>query len=151
MHGRNRFKDSEVLTTTRTFTCALLINSALSGCADSQASVESTPVELRRVGDDGLTSRFADALEKALTSAPDFSITAGNSPGTFVILIPSNVDWDQSGDRLRVKYAVRFERIGIGPLGTSRGECWDSRLEDCATQVLRDARAIRTKRGNSAQ
>ena len=118
---------------------------ALAACATSPTSAKTTLVEVWRGGDDGLTSRFADALEATLRGAPEFSLSSGKVPGTLVVTIPTNLTWRQVGERTEVTYSVEFTGVPAQPLGSSRGSCLEDRLQDCAAHVLKDARAAKLK------
>jgi hypothetical protein len=116
---------------------------ALLACSTSSSSAKSTPVEVWRGGDDGLTSRFADALEVAFRGAPEFSLSAGKTPGTLVVTIPSNVAWKQVADHTEVTFSVEFTGVTAKSLGASQGKCTEDRLQECAAHVLKDAKAAR--------
>jgi hypothetical protein len=115
----------------------------LMACANAPAPVAATKVEVWREGDDGLTVRFADALESSFQNSPEFSLSSGGVPGTLVATIPTNLTWQQDARGMKVDYVVEFSTVSARPLGTSRGTCAETRLADCVAHVLSDARAIR--------
>jgi hypothetical protein len=99
-----------------------------------------TLVEVWWVGDDGLTNRLIEAIEKAFKASSDFHLSSGKRPGTLVVTIPSNVDWEQVGSRTKVLYMVEFGPVDSRKLRTSRGYCWEDMLTKCATQIVKDAK-----------
>ncbi len=115
---------------------------ALAACATASPSAHTTLVEVWRGGDDGLTSRFADAIEEAFQRAPEFSLSSGKVPGTLVVTIPTSLGWTQVGERTEVTYVVEFSRVPNETLRSSRGSCLENRLQDCVAQVLEEARAV---------
>ena len=110
-----------------------------------QGAAKPILVDVRSGGDDGLTLRLRDALENKFRSSRDFSLNVNNSPATLVITIPTHVRWKQAGKRTRVLYTVEFASYEKQALGIRKGSCWDDRLEQCATQVVRDAQVIVSK------
>jgi hypothetical protein len=145
MRRRNRIEDTGMSLMPKSILATALV--LLAACATSPSSAKPTPVEVWRGGDDGLTSRFADALEAAFRGAPEFSLSSGKVPGTLVVTIPTNLTWRKVGDRTEVTYSVEFTGAPGQPLGSSRGNCLEDRLQDCAARVLRDARAAKMKLG----
>jgi hypothetical protein len=109
------------------------------------AAKSTTPVEVWRGGDDGLTQRLAAALEDAFRSSPYFTLSTGKKPGTLVVTIPTNVGWKQVGGRTLVRYAVEFASTDNQSIGRSRGSCWDGALGGCAIHIVRDARIAARK------
>jgi len=114
-------------------------------CAVSPSSAKPTPVEVWRGGDDGLTSRFADAIETAFRTSSDFMLSSGKKPGTLVVTIPTNVSWKKIGNRTQVLYTVTFTPAASQQLGASMGSCWDDALSECAGHVFRDAQIAASK------
>src|SRR6185503_8390719 len=76
------------------------------GCAEPMRRAAPWPIEVWRGGDDGLTSRFADAVEDALRSSPAFVTDHGKEPRTLVLTIPTNLRWKEVGSRTRVSYEI---------------------------------------------
>jgi len=112
----------------------------LPGCATAIAPNRPIPVEIWRVGDDGLTVRFADALEAAFQEASMFRLSTNQAQGTLVVKIPRNVSWTRTGGSTHVNYVVDFVKDNQ-EVGKSAGACAEDRLRDCAARVLKDAEA----------
>jgi hypothetical protein len=114
----------------------------MAGCATAAAQ-SPVPVEIRRGGDDGLTQRFADALETGIGRSGTFTMASGVSHPPFLVLnIPSHLEWTRVGDRVRARFQVEFRRGDSSLLGSSSGDCRETQLEICAARVLNDARRI---------
>ncbi len=113
---------------------------AIAACATSPLA-EPIPVEVWRGGDDGLTSRFADAVETAFRGAPQFALSSGKKPGTLIVTIPSNVGWRQIGNRTQILYSVEFTGLTGALHKRETGSCWEDQLSMCAAKVLVDAKA----------
>ena len=114
-------------------------------CVGAPSLAKPVPVEVWRGGDDGLTSRFADALEGAFRGSSAFVLSVGKKPGTLIITIPSNVGWKQIGSRTEVHYSVTFTGTSSQAFGASKGACWEDQLSKCAVHVLKDAEVVRAK------
>ena len=85
-------------------------------CETAPSAAAPVPLEVWRGGDDGLTLRFADALEASFRRFPAFVLSSGKRPGTLVETIPSNVGWKQVGSRTKVIYSVEFTGTAAQPL-----------------------------------
>ena len=109
------------------------------------ASPKTTPVEFWHVGDDVLSERLADQTESLFKRSPNFTLSSGRKPGTLIVTIPRNVEWQRVGKRDRVHYTVEFSSIGGQKLGIRTGSCWDDNLVTCATQIVKDAKAAARK------
>jgi hypothetical protein len=105
-------------------------------------SASPTPVEIWHGGDDGLTLRLSDAIEASVRHSHDFVLSSGKVPGTFIITIPTNVTWKQTGVRTQVLYSVVIQTAD-GSTSTFNGKCFESRLNDCAAAVINEARKLR--------
>jgi len=116
-------------------------------CATPPSFANPTPVEVWRGGDDGLTARFADALEATFRGAHEFLLSSGKAPGTLIVTIPTNLTWQQVGGRTVVNYVVEFSSGTSQLLGRSQGKCPEERLQECAVHVLGDANTIKAKLG----
>ena len=115
-------------------------------CAPQSAPRKPRPVEVWRVGDDGLTSKLTDTLEAALGSSQDFALSSGKKPGTLVVTIPNHVRWKTaSGGRPRVIYTVEFSSVDAQVIGRANGTCWDDSLLTCAAQIIKDAKVAARK------
>lgn len=125
----------------------ILITAAMitTACVGAPSLAKSVPVEVWRGGDDGLTSRFADALESAFRGSSAFVLSEGKKPGTLIVTIPSNVGWKQIGSRTEVHYSVTFTDTSSQAFGVSKGACWEDQLSKCAVHVLTDAEVVRAK------
>lgn len=124
----------------------LLGSLATSGCATAAPfEAKPTPVEVWRGGDDGLTSRFADALEAQFLAASDFTPSTGKVPGTLIVTIPTNLSWRQIAGQTEVSYTVEFTGVSSESRGRSVGSCIEDNLAECANHVLRDARIAKSK------
>jgi hypothetical protein len=117
-------------------------------CHGVPPSRELVPVEIWRRGDDGLTLRFADALEGALRASSIFTMSSGKKPGTLMVTIPDHVEWERVGNRTKVIYTLEFSTESSDRIGSSRGTCWDDDLSPCSRQALRDARSAADKMRN---
>jgi len=101
------------------------------------------PIEIRSVGDDGLSSRFDAYLRRAFRSSEEFVEAPSVDSSRLIVTIPTNVRWKKVGRRTEVSYAVEFTSADGKLISSSSGSCWDKRLNDCAQQVLKAARAVR--------
>jgi hypothetical protein len=129
----------------RHFVKMLPIAFAITGCATA-SPLSRIPVEVQRVGDDGLTVRFADMLESTFRQSSGFVVSRNSERGTLVVAIPRNLEWTEVRGRVQAIFEVEFRGVDIPPLGSSRGSCWENELEVCAAQVLRDAREVTRSR-----
>jgi hypothetical protein len=110
------------------------------GCSSQRVISDPRLVELWVSGDDGLTQRLADALDKELKTSSDFSMSSGKKPGTLVITIPTHVQWKDIGKRTQVFYTVEFSSISDQIIGASTGSCWDGEFKKCADQIMLDTK-----------
>jgi hypothetical protein len=99
-----------------------------------------TTVEVWCGGDDGLTRGVCYALEDAFASTDDFVLSNGKRAGRLVVTIPTNVDWKESGKRIRVFYTVEFTSADDKKLRTRKGKCWNDDFARCANQIVKQAR-----------
>lgn len=116
-----------------------------SACSANDGSRRPTLVEVWRVGDDGLTTKLADAIEEGIRRSPAFVLSTGRKPNTLIVAIPTNVGWKQVGNRTRVLYTVNFSLVSAQSLGTSSGACWADSLAKCAARVVKDAKVAAGK------
>ena len=110
-----------------------------------------TPVEVWCGGDDVFTRGVCDALEDAFASTANFVPSNGKRPGTLVVRIPTNVNWKESGKRIRVFYTVEFTSVDDKSLVTSKGSCWDDGFAECANQIVKKARVADRKLRSSGR
>lgn len=134
-----RSDDTDMLIRQRLATLTIAA-AAIAACAASSLRASPVPIEIWRGGDDGLTVRLRDAIEAAFRAAEDFSLSSGNSPGTLIVTVPSNVAWRRIGERAEIVYLVRFSDGASRSLGTRTGTCGEDQLRECAAQVLAGAR-----------
>lgn len=99
-----------------------------------------TPVELWCGGDDTLTQGVCDAVYREFASTPGFVVDSEETPGTLIVTIPTNVDWEERGKRTRVFYKVEFTTTDDKKLGTKKGACWHDDFRTCASQVVKHAK-----------
>jgi len=127
--------------TTQVF-IALLIGAFLAPSANAKG--KRTLVEFWHTGDDGLSERLADQVERALARSPDFTISTGRKLGTLIVTIPTNVEWKQIGERPQLRYQVEFASANSGTQGKTAGSCWDN-LSECAYQIVKATKVAAQK------
>ncbi|MBC7667390.1 hypothetical protein [Caulobacter sp. DWR2-3-1b2] len=106
---------------------------ALTVLAASPA-LAATPVALWKVGDDGLTNRNFDALEKAFGAAKDFSL-AQSGEGLVKVEITNHLAWRQDGGTLHATAPYSISRAGAAPL-VGEATCTEATLPVCADEIL---------------
>lgn len=109
------------------------------------ASTKPRPVEFWHVGDDVLSERLADQTESFFKRSPNFTLSSGRKPGTLIVTISRNVEWQKVGKRDRVHYTVEFSSTDGQKLGVRTGSCWDDNLATCAAQIVKDAKVAARK------
>ena len=92
------------------------------------------PVELRRTGDDGLTLRAFEALEKAFADTPEFS-RARPGESAVKVEIANHLAWRESGGVLHATAPYKISRAGVAPL-TGRATCTETTLPVCASKIV---------------
>lgn len=120
---------------------SLSLVTVAAGCA-ATAPRSVTAVEVWRVGDDGLTLKFSEAVEAELRANASFVLSRGKKPGTLIVRIPSNVEWEPAGSDTRVKYEVAFETADSKHLRVKKGSCLESSLSQCAQEIVREAELV---------
>ena len=112
----------------------------------------STPVKQRQTivevwcgGDDNLTQGVCRTLDSEFASTSDFVVSSGETRGTLIVHIPTNVDWKQRGMKTRVFYTVEFESTNEKKLDSMKGECWENDFKECASQIVRKAKKVARK------
>ena len=102
-----------------------------------------TAIELWRVGDDGLTLRFAAQFEADLRSAGFVMAVGGEArtSNTLVVRIPTHLRWEQVGSRTRATYTVEFATPDGRSLGRKSGSCWEDELSVCSKHAVRGAKS----------
>jgi hypothetical protein len=129
----------------RILLAAVLLEASLGACAAVSANNQPMRVEVWRGGDDGLTSRLADAMEDAFKHSHRFVLSSGNLPGTLIASIPTNVPWKEVNGKTRVLYTIDFTDVHSKKMGQSTGQCWDDQLQKCADAIVGDAARIADK------
>jgi hypothetical protein len=119
---------------------AATVNSAM--WAQNATSRKPVPVELWHTGDDGYSQRLTVTMEKTFTRAPEFVSSSGKKPGTLIIRIPENLDWEKIENRIRIHYKVEYSWIDRPTQDMSVGSCWDDEFSKCAAQILEGAREM---------
>lgn len=114
---------------------ALATSSLAHAQAPGAGAAAPVPVEIQRGGDDGLTLRFAAALETAFRASPRFAVEPHGTSDPLRAIIPTHVGWESVGGRIQVSYRVELERGGRR-LAAPEGRCWESELNRCAGQVV---------------
>ena len=110
-------------------------------CGTGTAAEAPMRVELWTGGDDGLTQKFAVAIENALISSPDFAWDSDEETvGTLIIRIPTHVYPRHRGGRTRIVYRVEFSTKDDLLIFEIQGCCWASSVKKCAKEVLQDAK-----------
>lgn len=133
----------------------MLVGLPAIGGEPSKASRSRIVVELFRVGDDGLTLRFWEAVERAFKSSADFQLTDKGLPGALRVLNTGHVVPRSGG---RFDYSIEFsatcdERGASIPagapskhiLGWRKGTCSERSIAKCAAEVVKDARTAAAK------
>ena len=118
---------------------AFMTTATIGVAQDKPASAIAT--EYAWTGDDGLTQRFREALERALEASRDFDVRRAGAREKLRLSIPSNLYGAEIGGRLNFQYVVIFTNQDSKYLGVSIGSCWAERAEiaSCAGTVLHDA------------
>lgn len=99
--------------------------------AQSESSdSKKTPVILITGGDDGLTSRFVDALEKAFHASQNFTIDdTCEKQETLLVTIPTHLKWEELGEKIKVYYIVKISSIyNETPSGGTTNACSENLL-----------------------
>jgi hypothetical protein len=103
-------------------------------------------VDIRRGGDDGLTLRFAEALEAAFHYSELLTLIGEKKSGTWVVTIPTNVEWTRIGDRTRMSYRVEVNETGSRRVTEKSGRCWEDDLVGCAKRLADEIETAATSR-----
>lgn len=99
------------------------------------------PTELWVSGDDGLTTRFADSVRRAIGSSTDLALAAAKQ-GQLVMTIPRNLYWHMAQGKLNFQYVVIFTDRDSRYRGVSIGACWENEMDGCAASVVSEGRAV---------
>jgi hypothetical protein len=117
------------------------------------------PVEFWHVGDDALSQKLAETVERAIRRSPEFRLTPISPGRKLVVFIMSNVKWEMVGKKTKAMYAVQFlwlnETSNVPELehryeqakeiSKQRGSCWDNALPICAAQIMSGAKEAARK------
>jgi hypothetical protein len=117
----------------------LAVSAAITGYARAEPP-SPIAVDVWRSGDDGLTVRFAEALETALRRSHIFTLGSRQRPARLLFEIPQIIEWTEIGGRAQFHFQVNFKSVDSRVVGTSRGTCWETNFDVCAAMVLSDAR-----------
>ena len=101
------------------------------GLTAAGPAMAAVPVELWRTGDDGLTLRAHDALEKAFGDAPDFSL-ARSGEGAVKVEITNHLRSDAA---LHTTAPYQISRAGAAPL-VGQAACTETTLPVCADTIV---------------
>jgi hypothetical protein len=118
-----------------------LAMSALPLCACSIAhGHRPIPVDVLRVGDDGLTIQFAEILEQEFRDDGRFSLSHGGRAGVLKVTIVTDLRRELQAGKIEAHYLVDIAPAGrAGHLAT--GSCIETALPTCARGVIRDVLA----------
>jgi hypothetical protein len=123
---------------------ALIILTFLVAVAGLSGDVPTTqppvPVEIWRVGDDGLTMKVTEAIEAAFRANTSFSIAPAHQ-GVLIVTIPTNVRWKRRPNGTQVISEVQFSTKAKRLPGTEIS-CMEERLSVCAAQALQAAEKV---------
>lgn len=102
-------------------------------------TIDRIPVELRLIGDDGLTQKLVVALEKDLQASATLRPASEADRNIVFIESDSNVQWDELGGKSVIIYTVHvFPSYGRGV--TRTGICYESGISKCVKEIARLAR-----------
>ena len=120
---------------------------AITLCGTGAAAEAPMLVEVLSGAHDGLTQKFAVAIEKALISSPDFVVRrqgmmegAEGTVGILVVRIPTHVYPRHRGRRTRIIYRVEFSTKDNHRVLETQGCCWAGSVKKCAKEVLQDGK-----------
>jgi hypothetical protein len=120
-----------------TFIAVLVLAAALSAApAMAGANAKSVPVEIWRGGDDGLSIKLSEAVERGLVASGKFVLSRGKKPGTLLITFPHHVDGVPDGERVSVGYEVTFSAPDNRILGAVKSGCHEDELTVCVDEIV---------------
>jgi hypothetical protein len=107
------------------------------------APAEKRALDVRYVGDDATTERFAEALRTALPASERLRAPDADDDDLALVILS-----DVAFEKKRFRYSVDLMKVnpGFSPdrLGSFEGKCREDELADCAGGILADAeRAVR--------
>ncbi len=121
-----------------TLTLALLLGAMSAGAAWADAPKRRVPVDVRLVGDDGLTQNLSASLQEGLRSHQRLRLTNSSDEAAVTIRSKSNVGWDKLGGRNVVIYTVYVSRGGAVAEPVT-GVCYERAMSKCVKDILRIA------------
>lgn len=83
---------------------------AMTLCGTGIAAEDPIPVELWRRGHDVLRAKFHAAVEDALSSSPDFTLTSEGVAGNLVVTAPTHLEWKKRSGGLELFIPWSFLR-----------------------------------------
>jgi len=112
----------------------------------NDASTRRTFVDVRVSADDALSNRLGVAIEEAFRRSPDFEVVSKAEKNTLGVTIPTNVDWDRTGERSKVRSKIEFSSDDTNKiLRIITVACWEDGLSKCADRVVKDAKGVSNK------
>lgn len=121
------------------------------------AATDPLEIEFWRVGDDGLSNRFHQAVSDSVKSSGRFS-EGGKKGASLIFYAPTNVDWKDVGGRTEVQYTFEFwrpkERTGLDVfkptemgslIDKMEGTCWEDEMPKCAEAIVERAKKVAAK------
>ncbi|HYE45149.1 MAG TPA: hypothetical protein VEA44_05185 [Caulobacter sp.] len=112
--------------------------STLTAAALLLAASGPVSVSVETGGDDALTQRLAEEVRAIFAETPGYSADA--SP-RLTVLIPTHVDWRETGGRIRVSYRAELT-AGVRTLRRT-GSCWEDEMRVCAGQIVKAAKTMK--------
>ena len=102
------------------------------------APSEPTPVELWKVGDDGLTNRLSQVIDEAFHASPLFVVSFKKLPGSLYVGIATNVRWKNIDHRTWVTAQIEVADMPpfAKPVLSGEVSCWQDEITSCAKQVI---------------
>ena len=121
--------------------CILLV-----ACVSAPATDTPIPVDFWRVGDDGLTQRFAEALQQRLRASGRYRLITAGEHAEIVITITDHARPVTFGGVDYFRYDVTFGRDADTIFGRSAGRCMRRQMSDCARRIVAELeRALRSR------
>jgi hypothetical protein len=126
---------------------AIIVFSSVDVNQKETASLKPTKmlVEVWCGGDDTLTRGVCIAAENAFESSADFVLNTEANNRALVVTIPTNVDWKEMNQRIRVFYTVEFSSPDAKKISKRKGACWEDDFATCATQIAKEAKIAQRK------
>jgi len=107
-----------------TFAAVLSLAAVLTATpAIANANTKPVPVEVWRGGDDGLTIKLSESVERALVKDGEFVLSRDKKPGTLIITFPHAVAAVPDGNYVDIDYEVTFSTIEGRKLASIKSGC----------------------------